>query len=261
MDLSLDPSVAAGLKSRSQIARRVTEAWASANLFCLSCSSERLQTEDANTRVRDFSCPQCAATYQLKAKGGRHGNTVANSAYGTKIAAIRRGNAPNYAFLDYTAETWKVTGLFIVPGHFLTEGLVQRRKPLPPTARRAGWVGSNILLSRLPAEGRIAVVSNGVPIPPDTVRQVWDRFRFLKTDSRASSGWGAEILTLVRGLQAETGTPDFTLQTFYRRFRVELTASHPDNHNIDAKIRQQLQVLRDGGILQFLGRGRYRIVG
>ncbi len=261
MDLSLDPSVAAGLKSRSQIARRVTEAWASANLFCLACSSERLHTEGANTQVRDFSCPQCAATYQLKAKSGRHGNTVANSAYEPKIAAIRQGNAPNYAFLDYTAETWQVTGLFVVPGHFLTEGLVQRRKPLPPTARRAGWVGSNILLSRTPAEGRIEVVYNGVPIPPDTVRQVWDRFRFLKTDSRASSGWGAEILTMIRRLQAETSTPDFTLQTFYQRFREELTASHPDNHYIDAKIRQQLQVLRDGGILQFLGRGRYRIVG
>lgn len=260
MNLTLDPSIAAGLSSHSQIARRVTEAWAADNLFCLACPAERLAAERPNTRVRDFICPECETAYQLKGKTGRHGNTVANSAYDPKIAAIRQGSAPNYAFLDYSRDTWKVTGLFVVPGHFITEGVVQRRKPLPPTARRAGWVGSNILLSKLPLEGRIAVVANGAVIAPETVRANWNRFRFLKNDPRASGGWGAEVLAYVRRLQSETGRPDFTLQTFYSWFRDPLATQHPDNHHIEAKIRQQLQVLRDGGVLEFLGRGRYRVV-
>ena len=35
---------------------------------------------------------------------------------------------------------------------------------------------------------------------------------------------------------------------------------HPDNRHVLDKIRQQLQVLRDMGFVEFLGRGRYRSV-
>ena len=148
-----------------------------------------------------------------------------------------------------------------MPGHFITEAVVQRRNPLRSTAQRSGWVGSNIFLSKLPPEGRVAVVANGAVIAPETVRANWNRFRFLKNDPRASGGWGAEVLAYVRRLQSETGRSDFTLQTFYAWFRDTLMAQHPDNHHIEAKIRQQLQVLRDGKVLEFLGRGRYRIIG
>jgi len=34
---------------------------------------------------------------------------------------------------------------------------------------------------------------------------------------------------------------------------------HPQNLNIHAKIRQQLQRLRDLGFLEFIGRGQYRL--
>ena len=34
---------------------------------------------------------------------------------------------------------------------------------------------------------------------------------------------------------------------------------YPANHNVRPKIRQQLQVLRDRGWLEFVGRGRYRV--
>ena len=261
MNLTMDPSVAAGLSSRSQIARKVTEAWAANNLFCLACSAEAIDAERNNTPVRDFVCPECKTTYQLKSKNGRHGNTIANSAYDPKIAVIRRGRAPNYAFLNYNQDTWKVTGLFVVPGHFITEAVVQRRKPLPPTARRAGWVGSNILLSKVPDEGRIAVVADGSAVPLETVRENWNRFRFLKDDPAALGGWGAEVLALVRLLEPATGQSTFTLQTFYTWAEEALFRQHPDNHNVRAKIRQQLQVLRDGKVLDFVGRGRYRVIG
>jgi type II restriction enzyme len=36
---------------------------------------------------------------------------------------------------------------------------------------------------------------------------------------------------------------------------------HPQNRNIEAKIRQQLQMLRDHGLIEFLGNGRYRYSG
>ncbi|MCI9138110.1 MAG: hypothetical protein HFH48_11245 [Lachnospiraceae bacterium] len=37
-----------------------------------------------------------------------------------------------------------------------------------------------------------------------------------------------------------------------------LQEKHKNNHNIEAKIRQQLQILRDKGFIEFLGRGHYR---
>jgi len=41
---------------------------------------------------------------------------------------------------------------------------------------------------------------------------------------------------------------------------VSLQAKHPENHNVKAKARsvQQLQFLRDKGVIEFLGRGHYR---
>lgn len=49
----------------------------------------------------------------------------------------------------------------------------------------------------------------------------------------------------------------FTLADVYR-YEDELARLHPRNRHVRDKIRQQLQVLRDLGIVEFLGGGRYR---
>ena len=41
-------------------------------------------------------------------------------------------------------------------------------------------------------------------------------------------------------------------------FADELALKYPQNHNIKPKIRQQLQFLRDKGIIAFLGSGHYQ---
>ena len=48
----------------------------------------------------------------------------------------------------------------------------------------------------------------------------------------------------------------FTLSEMYG-FEAELQVRHPGNNNVRAKIRQQLQLLRDRGLLEFEGRGVY----
>ena len=259
MDLRLDPAVAAGYKSASQVARVVTERWASANLYCLACASNRLDPLRPNARVTDYRCLGCSARYQLKSQQGAFGRTVQNSAYEPKMQAIEQGLAPHYAFLRYSREVWRVTDLFVVPGHFFTPAVIEKRPPLPETARRAGWVVSNIVLGSLTPEARVALVSDGQVRPPAEARDAWRRFAFLGADRRARGGWGADVLTCVRTLLSELGEAEFTLQQFYGRFEAELQTRHPDNQNVQAKIRQQLQVLRDGGVLDFGGGGRYRI--
>ena len=54
------------------------------------------------------------------------------------------------------------------------------------------------------------------------------------------------------------GRESFTLDDAYG-FEPRLARLYPGNNNVRPKIRQQLQVLRDRGWLEFLGRGRYRV--
>ena len=64
--------------------------------------------------------------------------------------------------MNYDLKSLAVVNLFIVPKHFFVREIIEERKPLAATARRAGWIGSNILLSRVPESGKIHIVQNGV---------------------------------------------------------------------------------------------------
>ena len=260
MELNLDPSSASGYSSNAQIARIVTEKWAAENLYRLACPSRELVSERNNSPVRDFTCPSCTASYQLKGKNGGFGRSVSNSAYAQKIAAIDRGAVPHYAFLNYSRTSWTVTNLFVVPGHLIGRSVVQPRKPLGSGARRAGWVGSNIRLGHIPEHGRISVISEGLAKVPSQVRREWNKVAFIAANPKASQGWGADVFSCITRLAKESGSKDFTLKAFTSRFLADLSQLHPENHNVAAKIRQQMQVLRDSGLLEFVNnRGRYRL--
>ena len=49
----------------------------------------------------------------------------------------------------------------------------------------------------------------------------------------------------------------FSLADVYK-YTKSLAEKHPQNNNVEAKIRQQLQILRDLGYIDFLGHGRYK---
>ncbi|MFB3924136.1 MAG: Dam-replacing domain protein [Terriglobia bacterium] len=68
--------------------------------------------------------------------------------------------------------------------------------------------------------------------------------------------WTLDVLNVVR----ELGKAGFTLGEVYAH-EGELARLHPDNRHIRDKIRQQLQVLRDLGFVEFLGAGQYRVSG
>ena len=56
----------------------------------------------------------------------------------------------------------------------------------------------------------------------------------------------------------QLGKEQFSLQDVYG-YTEYLQERHQDNHNVQSKIRQQLQILRDKGYVEFLGRGEYRL--
>ena len=104
------------------------------------------------------------------------------------------------------------------------------------------------------------VISNEQAIPPEDVRNAWSQFAFLGTGENAKGGWAADTLMCVREMQRASSSNEFTLVDFYTAFEGRLQAFHPENRNVRAKIRQQLQVLRSNGIVQFMGHGRYRVL-
>jgi len=63
------------------------------------------------------------------------------------------------------------------------------------------------------------------------------------------------VLNIVRGL----GRREFTLAEVYAE-EATLARLHPQNRFVRPKIRQQLQCLRELGIIEFLGGGSYRVV-
>lgn len=256
MDLALNPSVADGYSSKAQRSRVITESWAAENLFCPNCEVDRVAAHRPGKRVEDFYCPSCDRRIQLKASRGGHGKTVANSAYEAKMEAIRANRAPDYAFMGFDPEAWRVEELFLVPGHFMTPSVVEKRKPLSGDAQRSGWVGSNIRLDRIPAAGRISVVDSGEAVPENRVRETFEQTAFLADEGTTARDWTAAVLDCVEDLGTAPGEC-FELQDVYA-FEDRLAELYPDNDHVRAKIRQQLQVLRDEGLIEFLGDGEYR---
>ena len=69
-----------------------------------------------------------------------------------------------------------------------------------------------------------------------------------------TKGWLLDIISCIEKLNKDR----FTLQDLYS-FEPYLRVKHPNNNNIQAKIRQQLQILRDKNYLIFESRGKYRL--
>ena len=252
MRVQLDLSLASGYKSPSQKARRVTEGWFDQNMYCLACTGLHLDKTRNNYSVVDFICPSCGAEYQVKARRGRIGGKMRDAAYEPMMSRVMKNRSPHFAFLEYENIDWHVRNLLLVPGYFITPSTIERCRPLSASARRAGWVGCNILTQAIPPDGRVFVITDGVPQDPSEVRKKWKRFTWLANKSPVVRGWTADVLRCVRSF----GCREFSLAEAYS-FEDELEAQYPKNHNIRAKIRQQLQVLRDHGIVRFVGSGRY----
>ena len=88
------------------------------------------------------------------------------------------------------------------------------------------------------------------------IKQIIDkvhRTEFLRGSKLDVRGWTLDVLNCVNMI----GETTFTLEQMYR-FEEMLAIKHPDNHHVKDKIRQQLQMLRDNGIIEFIGRGHYR---
>jgi len=253
MKLQCNVDLAASYKSGSQIARILSEDWCSHELYCPACDSDRILSSKANTPAVDFACPLCEQRFQLKNLRKWGPRKVVDAGYEAMIAAIRGDRAPHLLLLHYTSE-WFIQNVLLVPRMFFTERVIEKRRPLSQTARRAGWVGCNILLSSIPEDGKIPIVSSGVPAPQKRVRLEFERIRGLGKLRPTTRGWTVDVHNAIRRL----GKSLFSLQDVYG-LEHELQILYPQNRNVRPKIRQQLQILRDLRFITFEGSGNYSL--
>jgi type II restriction enzyme len=254
MNVSMPIALAAGYKSSAQRARVVTEGWAAQALYCPACTRDHLDPSPPNTRAVDFRCGRCAQSYQLKGKSSPFTGKVIDGAYRAMMAALSTDTAPSLFLLHYTPADWTVANLMLVPAFAFPPSAIECRKPLAATARRAGWIGCFIVLSRIPVEARIDLVRAGQAVPSATVRSRYQRLLPLKQIAAPERGWTLDVLNAARGL----GRQEFTNQDMYAHSE-QLARLHPENRHITDKSRQQLQILRDAGFLTHVGPGRWRL--
>lgn len=254
MHLSLPTAGLDRYKSASQRARVGTESWGALNFFCPACKSPSLDIAPRNTAAIDYFCPICKSPFQLKSQSKPLGSKIVDAAYSEMKRAILEDRTPNLFVLHYDLNNWAVRTVLLVPHFAFALSAVERRKPLASTARRAGWVGCNILLDKIPVHARIPVVSEGSPHTPREVRDSYHRLRPLEKLQVEKRGWTLDLLQVVQSL----GKLEFTLADVYAHADA-LAKLHPNNAHVRDKIRQQLQVLRDLGLLKFLGDGSYRL--
>ena len=238
--------------SNSQKIRVLTEKWALENIFCPSCGGVISEYEN-NKPVADFFCIRCSEDYELKSKNNKMGKKIVDGAYSTMIERLQSDSNPNFFFLNYHKNSLDISNFIVIPKHFFTLEIIEKRKPLSVTAKRAGWTGCNILLETIPQSGKIFYIKDGKVQSKNEIVDNWNKTTFLKESSNLDSrGWLIDIIQCIEKIDKK----EFLLNEIYH-FENFLKIKHPNNNNIQAKIRQQLQVLRDKKFLEFSSRGKY----
>lgn len=256
MKLSFDKTIADKYKSPSQKIRVLTEDWVNREIYCPNCGLKDIDKYSNNRPVADFFCSNCREDYELKSKKNSMGVKIVDGAYRTMIERLQETNNPNFLLLNYDIYDLSVLNFLVIPKHFFTPSIIEKRNALAPSAKRAGWIGCNILLQDIPQTGKIFFVKNSQIEPKKNVLAKWQKTLFLREEKEISAkGWLLDVMNCVEQMRDK----EFTLEQIYT-FENYLCKKHPENKHIKDKIRQQLQILRDKGFLKFIERGRYLLV-
>lgn len=254
MNIYLDDRLSNKYKSGSQKARVLTESWVQNEIFCPYCGSVLTKAVN-NSRVLDFRCVKCCEEYELKSsKSAMHSKVVDGDCL-VMLERIRSLNNPNFFFLKYDIEEKKVVNFIAVPKFLFVPEIIEKRKPLSSKAKRAGWVGCNILIKNIPNDGKISYVSECKPKSKRVILQNWQKVLFLNSNKNfKDKSWIMDVMRCIDSLNKK----EFLLKEIYS-FEEDLKNRHPQNYHIKDKIRQQLQILRDNNYLEYVDKGYYKL--
>lgn len=256
MKLVFNQEIAANYTNEAQRIRVLSEDWVNRNTYCPNCGYFDIKDHPNNKPVADFYCLRCKEDYELKSKKNTIGKKITDGAYSTMISRLKSENNPNLFLLNYDPIDYSIKNFVVIPKHFFVPRIIEKRKPLTSTARRAGWVGCNILLKEIPRTGKIFYIRDRHVESKEYVLSEWNKTLFLREEKEVvAKGWLLDIMNCIEQLNKK----EFTLNEMYE-FKNVLEKIHPENKHIKDKIRQQLQVLRDKGYLEFISPGKYRLI-
>lgn len=145
-----------------------------------------------------------------------------------------------------------VRNLILIPKFFCPRNNREKKASLICCkACRLG--GGSILYFEIPQQGKIDIIRKGEIKSVDEIVNNYDSIKKLRIQDMNSRSWLCDVLACVNEIE----TKEFSLKDMYLYIEI-LQEKHKNNHNVEAKIRQQLQILRDKGFIEFLGRGHYR---
>ena len=97
-----------------------------------------------------------------------------------------------------------IEDLILVPKYFFTPDILRIRRALSSHARRAGYIGSVIMYSDIPEQGKISVIESHTELDKNTVMRNYMRAIRLKVENINLRGWLMDIMRCVDRIKHET---------------------------------------------------------
>jgi type II restriction enzyme len=188
----------------------------------------------------------------LKAQRGKLGRIWRDSAYNPWVESFENETTPNLALMQYNIKDLSVVNLEVIPAFFIRPSCIRKWE----LSTRPNYWMCSILLHSVGPDAHIKIVTNGVEEDRRTVQERYRSFAWMRHLPHKTRGWTADVLRCIRELDKRS----FTLKEVYASYEKELQRLHPENRNVQAKIRQQLQILRDKNKIRFVGGGRYEFL-
>ena len=239
------------VNAQKQVIKVLTETWTANNIFCPVCWSA-LDNHKTDKPINDLFCIDCSNDFELKASKWKFTKKLAAGSYQKAIDSIEA--KPMHLFVLKYSDDFTITNFLVIPKYFFTKQVIIKR----PNAlkSRPNYFMSDIDFSSIPESWKIHYINNWTYKTRTEILKEWQRVRFLDKEKQESKWWIFDIMKCIEKLEKD----EFVLQEIYA-FESDLKILHPENKNIKAKIRQQLQFLRDKWYLEFLEkRGNYKIL-
>jgi len=134
MKLSFNTKLATNYTSQSQKVRVLSEAWVNESIYCPNCGHLDIDKYPNNQPVADYYCSKCKEEYELKSKRDIISPKIIDGAYRTMIERLQSSNNPNFFMLSYNLQNFRVLDFLVIPKHFFVPEIIEKRKPLSPTA-------------------------------------------------------------------------------------------------------------------------------
>ncbi len=245
MNFAMDTNISGNYKNKSQKARVITETWLLDNFKCPFCNS-KLTQYTANNKCADYFCKKCNEDFELKTIKGKFPKDKMNGAgYKATLDKINSDKSSHWILLEHNNFT--VSGLTFIPKYFFYDEMIEPRKELSETAKRHGWQGCRIALNMIPSFGKISYIKNNKEVDKKIINYKLGKASAFKKSDLKNKNWKLEVLSIVDSIPETI----FSANNLYE-FIPMLEKKHPDNHHIDARIRETLQQLRNEGYIKFL---------